>query len=377
MANIHIAPDTHQKLQMLADDAKYDLACACASNKTDHRRLSADGSWIYPTTMADGRRTYLFRTLLSSHCANDCKYCPLRRDQDPVRTTLTPFETARTFMDYWRAGKVGGLFLSSGLFKSPDGTMEQLLDTVHIVRRMGFRGYVHLKIMPGASEAAIADAISVSSAVSLNIEAPGEKRFCQLSQSKNYMRDVINPMKTISNMIRELSPHRRVKQTTQFIVGAADETDKEIVKYMAAGYERLNLHRIYFSAWQPGEIPLLDLDAMEAARGRAVREHRLYQVDFLLRKYGFTADDIAFDNLSNLDANVDPKTLWANLHPEFFPLNINKASKVDLLKIPGLGPTTVARILDVRKSGGRVTSLDQVGKLTKTLQKAENYVRFD
>ncbi|MBR5160124.1 MAG: helix-hairpin-helix domain-containing protein, partial [Thermoguttaceae bacterium] len=170
---------------------------------------------------------------------------------------------------------------------------------------------------------------------------------------------------------------RRVKQTTQFIVGAADETDREIVKYVAAGYERLNLHRVYFSAWQPGEIPLLDLDAVEAARSRAVREHRLYQVDFLLRKYGFTADDIAFDDLSNLDANVDPKTLWANLHPEFFPLNINKASKVDLLKIPGLGPTTVARILDVRKSGGRVTSLDQVGKLTKTLQKAENYIRFD
>ena len=288
-----------------------------------------------------------------------------------------PWETARTFMDYWRAGKVGGLFLSSGLFRSPDCTMEHLLDTVHIVRRMGFRGYVHLKIMPGASEAAIADAIRVSSAVSLNIEAPGEKRFSQLSQSKNYMRDIINPMKTISNMIRELPPNRRVKQTTQFIVGAADETDKEIVKYMAAGYERLNLHRIYFSAWQPEEIPLLDLDAMEAARGRALREHRLYQVDFLLRKYGFTENDIAFDNLSNLDANVDPKTLWANLHPEFFPLNINKASKVDLLKIPGLGPTTVARILDVRKSGGRVTALDQVGKLTKTLQKAADYIRFD
>lgn len=370
-------PDTGAKLKMLADDARYDISCACGMSKEDHRRRAQDGSWIYPTTMADGRKTYLFRTLLSNHCANDCKYCPLRRDQDPARTTLSPFETAKIFMEYWRARKVNGLFLSSGLFKSPDGTMEQLLDTIHLVRRMGFHGFVHLKVMPGTSDEGIFQALRLASAVSINIEAPGEKRFVQLSRSKNYMEDIIRPMKTISSLIKEMAPKRRIKQTTQFIVGAADETDAEIIKYMAAGYDRLNLHRIYFSAYQPTEIPLLDLEASEAVRARALREHRLYQADFLMRKYGFTQDDIAFNAQSNLDAAVDPKTLWVIQHPEFYPVNINAAGKNDLLKIPGIGPITVKRILDARKSGCRVNSLEQVGKMTKTLKTALNYIRFD
>ncbi len=377
MLAIHNSPDTQEKLELLAQDAKFDLACACGAGKEDHRQKSQTGSWIYPTTMADGRRTYLFRTLLSNHCANDCKYCPLRRDQDPQRTTLTPIETAKTFIDYWRAGRVSGLFLSSGLFKSPDNTMDQLISTVRLVRRMGFHGFVHLKIMPGTSQQAIADALSLSSAVSINIEAPGEKRFCQLSQSKNYLQDIIRPMKTIAQMIQNMPKGRCIKQTTQFIVGAADETDAEIVKYMAAGYDRLNLHRIYFSAYQPTEIPLLDIQAVQSVQNRAMREHRLYQVDFLMRKYGFTENDIAFTEAENLDIAVDPKSIWAANHPDFFPVNINKSNKFDLLKVPGLGLITVKRILEARKQGGRITNLEQVGKLTKTLKTAEKYVRFD
>ena len=377
MPAIHTAPDTQTKLEILASDARFDLSCACASNAQDHRKKDVNGAWIYPTTMADGRKTYLFRTLLSNHCANDCKYCPLRRDQDPNRCTLNPLETAKTFMDYWRARKVGGLFLSSGLFMSPDATMEKLNTTVRLVRRMGFRGYVHLKVMPGASDAAIEDAISLSSAVSINIEAPGEQRFCQLCQSKRYLDDVIRPMKKISELIQECKPYRRIKQTTQFIVGAANETDAEIVKYTAASYDRLNMHRVYFSAYQPmTEIPLLDPEGQAEIQRRALREHRLYQVDFLLRKYGFTEQDILFDGNQNLSTIDDPKKLWAAAHPDFFPVDINRASKEDLLKVPGLGPITVKRILTARKEGTTIHQLDELGKVTKTLRQAESFIRY-
>lgn len=377
MTAIHTAPDTQTKLEILASDARFDLSCACASNAQDHRKKALDGAWIYPTTMADGRRTYLFRTLLSNHCANDCKYCPLRRNQDPARCTLNPLETAKTFMDYWRAHKVGGLFLSSGLFMAPDSTMEKLNTTVRLVRRMGFRGYVHLKVMPGASDAAIEDAISLSTAVSINIEAPGEKRFAQLSQSKKYLDDVIRPMKKIAELIQENKPYRRIKQTTQFIVGAADETDAEIVKYTAACYDRLSMHRVYFSAYQPtSEIPLLDPEGQAEIQKRAWREHRLYQVDFLLRKYGFTEQDILFGGDDNLGIADDPKKLWAAAHPEFFPVNINAASKEDLLKVPGFGPAAVKRILTARKEGATIRQLEDLGRVNKTLRQAESFIRF-
>ena len=379
MVGIISRPDTQEKLEILSGDAQYDLACACSTSKDEHRRRSSDGKWVYPVTLPNGGKSTLFKTLLSNVCTNDCKYCPLREQMDVRRCSLNPAETAKVFLDYYNQRKVFGLFLSSGVLTSPDTTMDRLNNVARLLRRKhGFKGYVHLKIIPGASDTAIEEAVSLASAVSLNIETPGEKSLVKLSAKKRYIRDIIEPIKLISRLTGRGSRYEKVKQTTQFIVGAAGEQDAEIVKYMYGLYERLKMHRVYFSAYQKG----LGDDSIAGERAGPegptdilMREHRLYQVDFLLRKYGFAESDIIFENNGNLSLAIDPKQAWAIRHPEFFPVNINRASRFSLLRVPGLGPVTVKRILQQRKQS-RISSIRDVGKVGIRLEKAEKYLIF-
>lgn len=380
MPAIITKPDTHEKLDILSRDGQYDLACACSSkDPSEHRKQSSDGKWIYPVTLPNGGTSVIFKTLLSNVCSNDCKYCPLRKDTDVRRCTLTPEETTTTFLDYLGRRKVAGLFLSSGVIGTPDNTMEQMLSVARLLRKVhNFRGYIHLKVIPGSSDAAIEEAVSLASAVSLNIETPGEKNLSQLSDRKNYLKDIIEPMKLISRLTARGSRYHRVKQTTQFIVGAANETDVEIVKYTAALYDRLQLQRVYFSAYQRG-LGHTSLPAERTTPANPAdiltREHRLYQVDFLFRKYRFTQNDIAFDTNGRLSLEQDPKQLWARNHPDFFPLDVNTAGKYDLLRVPGMGPITVNRIVMLRKSGRlhRMEDFATPGKLTA---RAAQYLRF-
>lgn len=396
MAAIHVPLDTQEKLQVLANDAKFDLACACGQKGADSRKRSEYGSWIYPTTMADGRKTMLFKTLLSNHCTNDCRYCPLRRDQDPHRCTLSPEAAADTFMAYFRARIVSGLFLSSGVIGDPDTTMERINRTARLVRRKGFRGYIHLKVIPGASDAAIEEALSLAKAVSINIEAPGEAHFKKLCGTKNYLDDVIRPLKRISELIAPGGRFSKKRQTTQFVVGAAGESDREIVQYTAAAYERLRMQRVYFSAYQSSgqneDQPLLNgllpetrpasksepetLKLSGSGHDSLTREHRLYQVDFLLRQYGFSESEIPYDEQGNLSLTTDPKEAWAKAHPEIFPLDVNRADREELLRVPGLGPVTVDRILELRHGGNRVHRLGEIGRVGKLLLRAEPYLKF-
>jgi predicted DNA-binding helix-hairpin-helix protein len=379
MVNIRSAPDTRQKLGILSTDAQYDLACACGSNADDRRRRTAEGKWLYPVTLPNGGKCVLFKTLVSNVCANDCRYCPLRAGRDVRRCTLRPDEVVRTFQEYYRARKVFGLFLSSGVIGTPDRTMEHLNSIARILRRRErFRGYIHLKVIPGASDAAIEEAVSLASAVSLNIETAGEKHFRQLSAAKDYTRDIIRPIQLISRLTAKDGPFRGVKQTTQFVVGASDETDRELVHYTGGLYARLGMDRVYFSAYQrglgdsalPGERPgLSDADLL-------TREHRLYQSDFLLRKYGFAADEIPFDEQGRLRLDVDPKEHWARLHPEAFPVDPNRADRQQLLRVPGLGPQTVSALLKRRATGERFRALNDLGKPSRRLQKAAAYLRF-
>lgn len=371
--------NTQEKLELLSADAQYDLACACSCSKSEHRQRSDQGKWIYPVTLPNGGTSILFKTLLSNVCSNDCKYCPLREDVDIRRCSLGLDETASVFLDYYHQGKVSGLFLSSGVLGSPDATMDRLNATAHILRKKyQFKGYIHLKIIPGASDAAIEHAVSLASAVSLNIETPGEKYLTELSSKKKYIPDIIEPIKLISRLTAAGSKYQRTKQTTQFIVGAAGESDAEIVKYVRALYDRLRMHRVYFSAYQKGlgDASIAgEQPNQEKPADAFMREHRLYQVDFLFRKYGFAESDIVFEKNGNLSLATDPKEAWAMRNPEVFPVDINRASRFELLRVPGLGPVTVKRILQQRKTA-RIRRIEDVGKVGLRLERASKYVTY-
>lgn len=368
--------DTFEKLKILSNDSQYDLACACGTNKYDRRRRGLDGKWLYPVTLPNGGYSILLKTLLSNACSYDCKYCPLRSDSNVQRCTLQPEEIANIFMEYVRRKKVFGLFLSSGVIGSPDYTMDRINAVAHILRyKHNYKGYIHLKIIPGASEAAIENSISLASAVSLNIETPGKRRFEVLSTKKDYTNDIIRPLRLLS----KLAISSKVKCTTQFIVGASNETDSEIIEYMFDLYNKLRFQRIYFSAYQrglgdpniPGErIGLSNPDSL------FLREHRLYQVDFLIRKYGFSKNDIPLDSSGNLRLDKDPKEIWAERHPEFYPIRINSSDREALLRIPGIGIKTVETILKLRRQR-KITSLEDLGIKGKRLEKAKKYVVFE
>ncbi|MDR0331174.1 MAG: helix-hairpin-helix domain-containing protein [Chitinispirillales bacterium] len=372
--------DTLDKLKMLSDASQYDLACACGTRGgPDHRVRGEDGSWLYPVSMPGGGHSIMLKTLISNVCNNDCGYCPYRAARDVPRCTITPDEMAKLFIGYTRQRYLLGIFLSSGVVGTPDNTMELINGTARILRRKyAYRGYIHLKVIPGASDAAIDEAISLASAVSVNIEVPGEKHFSALSQKKGFLKDIIHPMRRIAKLTGKGMRHHRVRQTTQFIVGAADETDAEIVKYTSGLYKRLDLDRVYFSSYQrglgSGSIPGERREIIGANDG-LVREHRLYQVDFLFRKYGFTEDDIRYDANGALDMTRDPKLVWAESHPEKFPIDVNKADTLQLLRVPGIGPQTAKRIVAMRKGGGRISSMDGLSLKGKRRVLVEKYLK--
>ena len=372
--------DTQQKLEILAQDAQYDLACACGSSDAEHRQRGTGGRWLYPVTLPGGGQSVLLKTLVSNACTNDCKYCPLRGGSKVERCALTPDEIARAFQEYRRTHHIFGLFLTSGVPGTPDAGMQRLIDSARLLRRQhAFRGYIHLKILPGSSDAAIEEALAQASAVSLNIETPGRRHFEKLSASKDYERDIIAPLRLISRLTAPGQRYARVKCTTQFVVGASDETDAEIVRYMDGIYDRLKFDRIYFSAYQPGlgdpSIPGEQRRPGQPADALLRREHRLYQTDFLLRRYGFSGTELIFDSAGNLALDRDPKEAWACEHPEYFPVRANTADRQQLLRVPGLGLLGVARLLEAR-SRGALRSLADAGLRGRLAAKAAPYLAW-
>lgn len=372
--------NTIEKLKVLSEDSQYDLACACGSNKDNRRRRGLDGRWLYPVSLPQGGYSVLFKTLLSNACKNDCKYCPLRSETNVRRCTLQPEEIANIFMEYLRKRKAFGLFLSSGVINDPDYTMDRLNAVARLLRyRHNFKGYIHLKIIPGASDASIEDSLSLASAVSLNIETPGENRFKILSQKKDFQHDIIRPLKLLSKLTAKGNKFERIKCTTQFIVGASDETDSEIIEYIFGLYHRLNFQRVYFSAYQKGlghpDIPG-ERKILSNPEKVFMREHRLYQVDYLIRRYGFAKQDILFDTHNNLGLDKDPKEVWAENHPEYYPVMINKADREALLRVPGLGPITVGMIMKTRLYR-RIARLGDLSIKGKRLEQVKKYVIFE
>ncbi len=356
--------DTIQKVETLGHSAQYDL-CGGACGSEAGRVRDDLGRWIYPAVLPDGKRVSLLKVLLSNACRNDCYYCANRASRDFRRVGFTPEELAWAFDQMQRKGLVQGLFLSSGVGGDASRTMDCMIATVELVRRKyAFSGYVHLKLLPGASYAHVERAVQLATRVSLNLEAPNPERLARIAPSKDFAENLLQPMywakEIIENSDRRLAP---AGQTTQFVVGAADESDREILSITARLYQEIGLARAYFSAFQP----IVDTPLEGHLPTPLLREHRLYQSDFLLRKYNFAFGDLIFDEEGNLPSEADPKFMWALHHPERFPVEVNRASKEELLRVPGIGPRSATRIVRLRRRGTfrTLADLKKIGVVAK------------
>ncbi|MEW6686106.1 MAG: putative DNA modification/repair radical SAM protein [Candidatus Edwardsbacteria bacterium] len=360
--------DILQKIEILGESAKYDLCgsylCSCPP-----RIRGGIDRWIYPAVMPDGKTIFLLKVLLTNACENDCDYCVNRCTRNFPRTSFKPEELAKLFIWLYQKRRVKGLFLSSAVNQSVAITMEGMLKTAEILRlRYKFRGYIHLKILPGAEFDYIRRAAELADRISVNLEAPNKDRLQKITSKKDFDKDILQQMKWIKSL-REKETYVRLGQTTQFVVGAADESDKEILITTDKLYREINLTRTYFSAFQPVAGTPLERHPPTPL----LREHRLYQTDFLFRRYGFKLEEITFDNQGNLPLEQDPKTVWALYHPERFPLEINRATKEELLRIPGIGPKSAGRIIQLR-SKNRFASLLELKRLGVVTRRAAPFI---
>lgn len=367
--------NTLTKIEILGQSAQYDIcasdACLGAKGKArEGRKAGPFDRWIYPAVMPNGRTVRLLKVLMSNECRNNCSYCINRCSSNHQRTGFKPDELARLFANLHEAKLVQGLFLSSAVQSTPNQTMEDMIAAVEMVRmRYKFNGYVHLKVLPGASYDRIERMAELANRISINLEAPNAERLKRLSGDKDFQNALLLRMKWISNLVKEY----RIKasgHTTQFVVGAADETDREILHTTVELYKTMRLERAYFSAFQPvNDGPLKDHSPTPL-----IREHRLYEADFLLRRYGFNLSDIILNKDGNLLLDKDPKMAWAEAHPEYFPIEINRAGRRDLMRVPGIGPISATRIMQGRIRGNRCSSLEDLKALGAVTKRAAAYI---
>ncbi len=358
--------DIRQKIDLLGEAARYDICRGCGTHTS---RIRDDiGRWIYPAIRPDGRRVALLKVLQSNICEKDCAYCANRSGRDTRRTSFTPDELARTFDELVRRRLAQGLFLSSGVWGSAAQATERMLATAELLRRRyAFQGYIHLKILPGADQASIEMALKLAQRVSVNLEAPNPQRLATLSGSKDFFRELLQPLCQAHRLRQELG--RPVSLTTQFVVGAAGETDQELLATTVQLYQELRLARAYFSAFQP--VPDTPLEGHPPTP--AWREHRLYQADFLLRAYGFALDELVFDANGFLPRERDPKLAWALSHPEYFPIEVNTATLIQLLRVPGIGPKAAKKIVS-RRNKGTLRELHHLGLAAAEAQRAAPFI---
>lgn len=365
----NVQPDTIQKVTALGKAAQYDV-CGEACGTDAARKRDESGHWIYPAVLPDGKKVALLKVLLTNVCEKNCAYCVNRVGNDIRRTGFTPDELARLFDQMVQRKLVQGLFLSSGVCNNAERTMDRMLATVELVRqRYHFGGYVHLKMLPGISRAQVERAGQIANRVSINLEVPSSQRLSQIAPNKT-RDDVLNPMRWASEFIAQGEGRwAPAGQTTQFVVGAADESDREILTTVAHLYRQVNLHRAYFSAFQPVRGTPLENHPFTPTW----REHRLYQCDFLFRLYSFGFDELIFDEVGHLAREADPKTTWAKAHPEFFPVEINRASREVLLRVPGIGPRSASHILRARQET-HLRTLQDLKKTGAVAQRAAPFV---
>ena len=378
--------DLRSKLAVLADAAKYDASCASSGAKPRKDPVkpgaigSITGDGICHSYAPDGRCISLLKLLLTNHCIYDCLYCVNRVTSNVERARFTPEEVVRLTLDFYRRNYIEGLFLSSGIIRSPDYTMEQLVRVAKMLRREhGFRGYIHLKTIPDADPTLIEEAGLYADRLSINVELPRENSLQKLAPQKQ-ASTIRKAMGGLRMRLEEAEDERRrsrhapafapAGQSTQMIVGADGETDGDIIRSSAALYSGYALKRVYYSAYSP--IPGSSA-SLPARKPPLMREHRLYQADWLYRFYEFSIDEILGATANGmLDLDIDPKLAWALRHRARFPIDVNKASREELLRVPGLGVKSVKRILQIR----RLTALrlDDVARLAGSVKVLSKFV---
>jgi putative DNA modification/repair radical SAM protein len=372
--------DLLRKLTILADAAKYDASCASSGAAG---RKSSPGGGIGSTTgmgichsyTPDGRCVSLLKILLTNFCLFDCRYCVNRRSSDTPRARFTPEEVVRITLDFYRRNYIEGLFLSSGIIRSPDYTMEQLVQVARSLRvEHDFRGYIHLKTIPEADPDLIAQAGRHADRLSVNVELPTEAALERLAPEKR-MGSIKRAMGHVRVRRDEAKAERKAPrfapagQSTQLIVGADASDDASILRLSESLYGAYGLRRVYYSAFSPIPHPSASLPP---APPPLLREHRLYQADWLLRHYGFQSRELFPVGTGQLDLDLDPKTAWALAHPERFPVDVNRADREALLRVPGFGVRNVERILAMRRH--RRVRHEDLARLRCPMRKAEAFI---
>jgi predicted DNA-binding helix-hairpin-helix protein len=355
--------DAIGRLKLLSDQMSLEPA---DENKSSRRNLThrSNDICIQPAQMPNGRQIFLLKTLLTSVCERDCFYCPFRAGRDFRRATFRPDDFARLFVSLVSAGAAEGIFLSSGIAGGGIRSQDQLIATADILRtKLGFRGYIHLKIMPGAEKSQVVKAMHLANRVSINLEAPNPEKLSRLAPQKGFLEELLQPLRWVDE-IRHSAPPLKTwnghwpSLVTQFVAGGSDESDLELLTTTRWLNKNVHLQRAYFSAFNP--IPKTPLENKAATH--PLREHRLYQASFLLRDYGYDLEELPFETNGNLPLPADPKLLWAQANLANQPIEINNADRNQLLRIPGIGPKGAESILMARRDK-KLDSLCSLRKL--------------
>lgn len=371
--------DQLETLQLLSDQMELEHAeeshaepvkpaCFTPKARPEFTEREKRAAFVQPVQLPNGKQIKLLKTLLSSACERDCYYCPFRAGRDFRRATFKPQEFAEMFMKLYHSNMAEGIFMSSGIAAGGANTQNRMLDTAEILRhKLGFKGYLHIKIMPGAEKGQVERVMQLADRVSINLEAPNKERLSRLAPNKNFFEELFRPLKWVEE-IRQSQPAykgwngRWPSTVTQFVAGGSDETDLELLTTTDWLMKNVRLRRAYFSAFSP----IRDTPMENKAAVDPLREHRLYQASFLLRDYGFDLEDMPFVNDGNLPLETDPKLAWARQNLQDKPLEINKAERRQLLRIPGIGPKGADAILRARRSGKLrdLTTLKRLGIVT-------------
>lgn len=374
-----------EKLEILADAAKYDVSCSSSGgNRKNNGGLgNSHASGICHSYTEDGRCVSLLKILLTNHCIFDCAYCVSRKSNDIKRAAFTVEEVVDLTINFYRRNYIEGLFLSSGIFKDADTTMERLVRVAKKLRtEHRFNGYIHLKSIPGASDELMKEAGLYADRLSINIEIPTEKGLKLLAPDKSHA-EMMKPMDFVKNELIIYKDERKIfkkipkfapaGQSTQMIVGATNETDLKIIKVANHFYQNFNLKRVYYS----GYVPVLEDSRLPSIHSQVPmqRENRLYQADWLMRFYGFRADEILENTNPYLDLEVDPKLACALRNREKFPVNINTAPKEMILRVPGIGTKSTGKILMARRF--QKLNLEHLQKMGVAVNRAKYFVEFE